>query len=422
MSELASEKGGSIDRYRFKRLLDTLASKEGRGTEMITLYIPPGRRIHEVMANLREEYGTASNIKSRTTRKSVLDAIERVMQRLKLFRETPPNGLVIFCGAIPQNGPGTERMETYVFEPPEPINIYYYRCDSRFHTEPLLELLREKDVYGIIVIDSSQAAVAILEGRRLEILKELTSGIGGKHRAGGQSARRFERIREQELNDYFRRVGSHANELLSGVERLRGILVGGPGPTKNEFLEGDYLNYELKRKVLGVVDTAYVAEQGVKEVVDKSNEVLKGVRYSEERALVQRFLREVGHDTGLASYGESHVRDALREGAVETLLLSEGVETLRVRIACNTCNHEEWKALEPHELASFESKLMGMSCAACGAQGMRIIERRKLLEDFIELAEGTDAKIELISTETEEGAMLLRSFKGIAAILKYRIA
>lgn len=422
MSELASEKGRSIDRYRFKRLLDTLASKEGRGTEMITLYIPPGRRIHEVMANLREEYGTASNIKSRTTRKSVLDAIERVMQRLKLFKETPPNGLVIFCGAIPQNGPGTERMETYVFEPPEPINVYYYRCDSRFHTEPLLELLKEKDVYGIIVIDSSQAVVATLEGRRLEILKEFTSGIGGKHRAGGQSARRFERIREQELNDYFRRVGSHVNELLSGIERLRGILIGGPGPTKNEFLEGDYINYELKKKVLAVVDTAYVAEQGVKEVVDRSGEILKGVRYSEERALVQRFLREVGHDTGLASYGEGHVRDALREGAVETLLLSEGVETLRVRIACNSCGHGEWRTLEPHELAVFESKLMGMNCSVCGAQGMRIAERRRLLDDFIELAEGTDAKIELISTETEEGAMLLKSFKGIAAILKYRIA
>jgi peptide chain release factor subunit 1 len=422
LSELVPGKGGSIDRYRFKRLLDGLSSKEGRGTEMITLYIPPGKRIHEVMANLREEYGTASNIKSRTTRKSVLDAIERVMQKLKLFRETPPNGLAIFCGAIPQNGPGTERMETYVFEPPEPINIYYYRCDSRFHTEPLLELLKEKDIYGIIVIDSSQAIVATLEGRRLEVLKELTSGIGGKHRAGGQSARRFERIREQELNDYFRRVGSHANELLSGIDRLRGILIGGPGPTKNEFLEGDYVNYELKKKILAIVDTAYVAEQGAKEVVDKSHEILRGVRYSEERGLVQRFLREVGHDTGLASYGEGHVRGALRDGAVEILLLSEGIETLRVRVACNACGHEEQKILEPHELAVFESNLPTMNCSACGSQGMRVLERRRLLEEFIELAEGSGAKIELISTETEEGAMLLKSFKGIAAILKYRIA
>ena len=197
-----------------------LASKEGRGTELISLYVPPGRRIHEVMANLREEYGTASNIKSRTTRKNVLEAIERVQQRLKLFKEPPKNGLVIFCGAIPHGGPGTEKMETYVLEPPEPINIYFYRCDAKFHLEPLMEMATERDAFGVIVIDSTEAVVATVRGQRMEVLQEFTSGIPGKHRAGGQSARRFERIREQAMNDYFRRVATHSYELLGKVQGL----------------------------------------------------------------------------------------------------------------------------------------------------------------------------------------------------------
>jgi len=175
-----------------------LASKEGRGTELITLYVPPGRRIHEVMANLREEYGTASNIKSRTTRKNVQDAIDRTTQRLKLFKEPPKNGLVIFCGAIPRDGPGTEKMETYVLEPPEPINVYFYRCDAKFHTEPLLAMITERDAFGVIVIDSQEATVGIVRGQRMEVLQEFTSGIPGKHRAGGQSARRFERIKSKQ--------------------------------------------------------------------------------------------------------------------------------------------------------------------------------------------------------------------------------
>src|SRR4030042_7159763 len=102
------------------------------------------------MNNLRSEYSTASNIKSKTTRKNVLDAIEKTMQRLKLFKEPPLNGLAIFCGAIPQNGIGSEKIETYVIEPHEKISIYFYRCDQRFHIEYLEEMLKEKDAYGIV--------------------------------------------------------------------------------------------------------------------------------------------------------------------------------------------------------------------------------------------------------------------------------
>lgn len=49
---------------------------------------------------LTQEYGTASNIKSRVNRLSVLAAITSTQQRLKLYSKVPPNGLVIYCGTI----------------------------------------------------------------------------------------------------------------------------------------------------------------------------------------------------------------------------------------------------------------------------------------------------------------------------------
>ena len=148
---MSSAKKTSLELFRLKKTLNTLANKEGRGTELISLYVPPGKQISDAINMLRDEYGTASNIKSTTTRKNVQDAIVKVQQRLKLFKEAPENGLVIFCGAIPQNGAGSERIETYVIMPPEPINIYLYRCNSRFHTDHLQELLRENETYGILV-------------------------------------------------------------------------------------------------------------------------------------------------------------------------------------------------------------------------------------------------------------------------------
>ncbi|MGC8896262.1 MAG: peptide chain release factor aRF-1 [Candidatus Bathyarchaeia archaeon] len=418
---MSSKKRTSLELFRLKKTLNMLANKEGRGTELISLYVPPGKQISEVMNMLRDEYGTASNIKSTTTRKNVQDAIVKTQQRLKLFKETPENGLVIFCGAVPQNGAGSERIETYVIIPPEPINIYLYRCDSRFHTEHLQELLREKECYGILLIDSSAATLATLQGRRLEIVRQITSGVPGKTRAGGQSARRFERLREMRLQEYFRRVGEHANETFLPIENLKGLIIAGPGPTKYDFEKGDYLNYMLKEKVLDTVDTAYVDEQGVKEVVDKAPEIMRKVRYIEEKQVMQQFLYEIGHDTGMATYGEQEVRKALEVGAVRTLLLSEGLDIVRVKVKCNACGYEEEQTMKSQMLTSFEQNLYGKPCPKCKSPALQIMETQELIENFAQLAEYTNTEVEMISGETEEGQMLKNSFGGIAAILRFKL-
>ena len=416
-----SEKRTSLELFRLKKILNTLANKEGRGTELISLYVPPGKQISEVVNMLREEYGTASNIKSTTTRKNVQDAIVKVQQRLKLFKEAPENGLVIFCGAVPQNGAGSEKIETYVIIPPEPIHIYLYRCDSRFHTEHLQELLREKETYGIVLIDATAATLATLQGRRLEIVREVTSGVPGKTRAGGQSARRFERLREMRLQEYFRRVGEHVNETFLPIENLKGIIIGGPGPTKYDFEKGDYLNYQLKDKIIDIVDTAYVDEQGVKEVVDKAPEIMRKIRYIEEKQIMQQFLYEIGHDTGMATYGEEEVRKALEAGAVKTLLLSEGLDIIRVKVKCTACGYEEQQTIKTPMLTSFEQNLLGKPCPKCKAPSLGIAETQELIENFAQLAEYANTDVEVISAETEEGQMLKNSFGGIAAILRFKL-
>ena len=400
--------------------MEMLASKEGRGTELISLYVPPGRKIHEVMANLREEHGTASNIKSRTTRNNVMDAIDRVSQRLKLFKEPPKNGLVIFCGAIPRGAPGSERMELYVLEPPEPINIYFYRCDAKFHIEPLLEMATERDAFGVILVDSTEATVASVRGQRMEILQEFNSGIPGKHRAGGQSARRFERIREQAMNDYFHRVAKHTLESFSKIQGLKGIIIGGPGPTKYEFEEGDYLNYQLKEKILATVDTSYVGDQGVAEVISKSQEILKGVRYLEEKRLVQKFLYEIGHETGLGVYGETQVRKFLNASIVDLLLVSEKMNILHVYTKCKNCGAVEDSLIPQANLVKFEQELLGTACKKCNATALSIENTVDLVDELIEIAEKQNTNLAVISTETNEGVMLKDSFGGIAAILRYK--
>ncbi len=400
-----------------------LAKKEGSHTELITIYVPPGKQISDALNLLREEYGTATNIKSNVTRKNVLDAITKAQQKLKLFKDPGEKGLVIFCGALPQEGggPGTEKMEAWVIIPPEPIRIFLYRCDSRFHTEHLQEMLREKETYGIMLIDATNATIATLTGKNLNIVREMHSGVAGKTRAGGQSARRYERLREMQLNEYFQRAGAHANEIYLPIDNLKGIILGGPGPTKYDFQKGDYLNYQLKDKILDVVDTAYVEEQGVKEVVDKAPEIMRKVRYIEEKQILQKFLYEVGHDTGLITYGEAEVRNALQSGMVRTLLLSEAVDMQRVTIKCGACSYQEQETIKTADMQTFEQNLSSKPCPKCTAPSMTVVDKVDLIDDLAQLADFSNADVEVVSTETEEGQMLKNAFGGIAAILRFKM-
>jgi len=415
-----ASKRTSLEKFRLKRELNILASKQGRGTELVSLYVPPGRQISDVISMLKEEWGTASNIKSNTTRKSVQDAIIRVIQRLKLFRKVPDNGLAIFCGAIPQNGPGSEKLETYVVIPLEPVHVYLYRCDSKFHIEHLQEFLKEKETYGIIVLDSSGASFATLRGRRLETVRDITSGIPGKHRAGGQSARRFERLREARMLDFFKRIGNHADEIFLPIEDLKGMMIGGPGPTKYDFEKGGHLNYMLKEKIIATLDTAYTGEHGVEEIVEKAPEILKHVRYVEEKTIVQDFLRHIGHDTGLATYGEKEVRKALRMGMVETLLLSEALDITRITVKCASCDNIYSETMKSLEIPSFEESLSGKTCAKCGLPMLQVTEKKEIIDEFAEIADSAGANVEVLSVETEEGQMVKESFGGIAAILRFK--
>ena len=423
MKTLSTSKKSSLELFRLKKMLNMLASKEGSHTELITIYVPPGKQISDAISMLRDEYGTASNIKSTATRKNVQEAIVKVQQRLKLFKDPGEKGLVVFAGAIPQEGggPGSERMETYVVVPPEPIRIYLYRCDSRFHTEHLQEMLREKETYGILLIDASGATIATLQGKRLEIVRQMSSGVAGKTRAGGQSARRYERLRDMQLNEYFTRVGKHANDVFLGIDTLKGIILAGPGPTKYDFDKGDYLNYMLKKKIIDTIDTAYVEEQGVKEVVERAPEIMRKVRYIEEKQIMQQFLYEVGHDSGLITYGEAEVRRALESGAVRTLLISEKVDQWRVTVKCSACGYEKKHTVKAQKLTEFEQDLSDKACPKCQAPSLAVVDKQDLIDDLAELAAQGNADVEIISGETEEGQMLKNAFGGIAAILRFKM-
>lgn len=404
----------STELYEVKRTLKELSDKKGRGTELVSVYIPPDKQISDVVKHMREELSQSANIKSKQTKKNVQSAIEVIMQRMKLFPRPPERGLVLFVGMIPKGGPGTEKMETYVFEPPEPVQTYTYHCNSQFFLEPLEEILEDKEIYGLAVIDRKEATIAVMKGKRIDIVKNLTSGVPGKHKAGGQSQRRFDRLIELAAHEFLKRIGDHMNDAFLELEGLKGVIIGGPGHTKEDFVNGDYLHHEIKQKIITTVDTSYTGEFGIREVIDKSMDILTEIDIMREKKLVQRFLTELVDENGLASYGEAEVRQNLINGAVEVLLLSEDVKSKRYTYECSSCGSQEEKTIKN------EGEVKEKTCKNCG-ETMKVLSSEDIISDFVKLAEEVGSDVEVISTETEEGMQLLRAFGGIGAILRYRV-
>jgi len=361
----------TVDEYKLRKVIKEIKNQKGQHTALISVYIPKGYDIVKVIGQLQNEQGTASNIKSKVNRKNVVDALEKVIQHLKLFTQTPANGLVVFGGNV-SPVESIQDIKIWSIVPPEPMSLKIYRCDQEFLTQPLEDMISPKDVYGLIVIDNKEATIATLKGARYTITKKLTSGYSGKSRAGGQSARRFERLVEEQGHNFRKRVGDHANDVfLPMIKELKGIIIGGPAMTKDEFVEGNYLNHELKKKIIAVKNITYTDESGIRELVNESKDELKDVEMVRHKKLMERFMKGLIKEEEPVVYGKE-VKRLLEESAVDVLMLSEDI----------------------------------------GDQ---------LIDEFYELAKKSGASTEVIPTDFEEGFQLYNTFGGIAAILRYKI-
>jgi len=357
-------------KYQINNMVSRLSKVKARTTELVSLYVPDGFNINDVKNQLSDELSLSSNIKSKQTRKAVLSAIEKIINELKRYQKTPKNGLIIFCGDIEQN-PGKQDTEIFVLDNlPLPVSLRLYRTEQTFVLEPLRQMVNPKNVYGLISIDKNDAAIAVLHGSSTKILSKLSSCIPGKFRAGGQSAARFSRVRDNLTKAWYEEVSLKTNAVLGPVEDLKGIIVGGPSQTKESFLREEKLSPELKKKVIAVIDTGYAGADGIKELLNKSQEVIAGEDVIIEKKLITEFFRRLAKDEKV-TYGLEKIINAVKLGAVEKILITDNL---------------------PPET----------------------------IEKLMDLAKQYKTEVKIVSTDTEEGEQL-KLMGGTGAFLRYDI-
>ncbi|HET6458755.1 MAG TPA: peptide chain release factor aRF-1 [Nitrosopumilaceae archaeon] len=414
------QKQDSVKMYKLRKTLEELSDKSGRGTELISLYVPPKKALHEVINALREEQGTADNIKSDLTRTHVVDALSRVIQRLKLYKKPPDNGLVVFCGALPAEGGGpigSEVIKLYEMEPPKELQTFLYRCDDHFHVDLMKDMLKDDNMIGFLAIDAKDAGWGLLHGDKLEVLSETSSGVAGKHRQGGQSARRFERLREMELNSYYNRVADTTKEYFIDIYPVKGLIISGPGPTKETFIREEYLEYRLQNNIIATLDASYAGSEGVREAFARAQEVLSDYRMVEEKKLVEKLFQEINFRRGLAVYGLKDIIDLLKRNVVSMILITDDTNLRKLDVTCRRCQNVQTEILERPKLIQRTQELVSLPCPNCKSMDSESVEHD--IVDYLSLVAGeTGAKIEVISGSTEYGTML-SSIGKVGAFLRY---
>ncbi len=500
----------AIHNFKLRKFIRELKQYRARHTELISVYIPADYDMNKIMQHLFDEQGTASNIKDKTTRKNVQDALEKMMRHLKIYSQTPEHGLAVFSGNI-SSYEGKQDIKVWSIEPPVPVGIRLYRCDQTFVLDHLESIVVSNEIYGLIVLDNREAAVGFLKGKTIQAVREFTSAVPGKVKVGGwcldpetevlmlndeikklselnkgdvvksysnnkitfskvkniwdtnkqrlevlygglklgfltigeksivcspdhlfyvftkdnfrevpasklkpgsfllnkdlkqvkvitvifskdkykmidiettvgnffangilvhNSQQRYARLREEAANEFYKRIAEVANAEFENIgKNLKGILIGGPGPTKNTFADKDHLHSELKKKIIAIEDITYTDEHGLHELVEKAQDKIAESEMAKEKKILNEFFVMLSTSSNKASYGKDDVLKALEYGAVEKLLLSEVFE----------------------ELEMFEEK-----------------------------AHATGTQVFIISVETKEGGQL-RDLGGIAAILRYAI-
>lgn len=413
----SSDADQQVEIWKVKKLIKSLEEARGNGTSMISLVIPPKDQVQRISKMLTDEYGTASNIKSRVNRLSVLGAITSAQQRLKLYNKIPPNGLVVYCGTVITDE-GKEKKLNIDFEPFKPINTSLYLCDNKFHTDALSELLQSDQRYGFIVMDGNGSLYGTLSGNHREVLHKFTVELPKKHGRGGQSALRFARLRLEKRHNYVRKVAEAAVQMFITNDRpnVAGLVLAGSADFKNVLSQSDMFDERLQAVVMSIVDVSYGGENGFSQAIELSADTLANVKFVQEKKLISKFFDEISKDTGKYVFGVEDTLQCMEMGAVETLIVFENLDVFRYDLQ-NTATGEmvvkHLTEVQAKDDKHFHDEETGVE--------LETKEKILLVEWIAEKYKNFGCVLEFVTNKSQEGSQFCRGFGGIGGLLRYAI-
>jgi len=253
--------------------------------------------------------------------------------------------------------------------------------DSSPYIKPVAELLDLYDEYGLVMINSNKARIYTVSGGKISYEKRIAEHVMNRHKKGGWSQARFQRIRKGEIKHFLKKVAEDVEKL-----DVRYLILAGPGEAKKWLM--DYLPKNVGEKVISLIDAKFGEN-----VIPLSEEAVEEEREAEKKELVQNLVNDILKNE-LAVNGLRETIEALKNGQVEMLLIKKGFSIKGWK--CEKC--------QIFDVGSVEK------CPYCGNKTTGV----DVIEEMVEFAERTDASIEFIDDE------ILSKIGGVAGFLRYK--
>ncbi|MHA2431486.1 MAG: baeRF10 domain-containing protein, partial [Promethearchaeota archaeon] len=224
------------------------------------------------------------------------NTIEKINEFLKGNRE---NNIAVFASD----------KHDFFTSVPLPIDINNSLIvDSSPYIRPLARILDEWESFFLLLINSNQAKFFSIELGQAEQKKNLSSDIMNKHKKGGWSQARFQRIRKGAIHNFFSEVIEYLENVVD-----KQILLAGPGTAKIQFK--DMLPQHISKKIVDVIDVDMDDEQ---DLIKQSFSIISEKENVDSHKIVQQLKEEILKN-GLAVYGFEETLNAARNGQIDVL-------------------------------------------------------------------------------------------------------
>lgn len=426
-----------------KKLIDRLDHMRGSGTSLISVSIPAGKSIHLTRNRLTEEERTASNVKDQTNRKSIIDALTSIGQKLGGYKSTPPNGLAIFCGEVLIDR--KTRRCIWAIHPSKPLNRAIYLCDSVFHTDELHTMLEDTSHFGFIIIDGNGYLLGELSGDTRKVLSKCSVDLPKKHGRGGQSKLRFERLRKEKIDNYIRKVSEDVNGTFLNSDHTKitvdGLVLAGSADLKMGVLDREIIDPRLAALIrhTKIVDISYGFERGFEDAIGQCRDILGNVKLVKEKIILEKFFDRIATDDKVC-YGPRQTLGLLGDSVISELVVWENLRIYVYHIIILTERIPVVKG-DGQVLAVWPPKTgenittvfvkRPTSSQQFGGDGeddaqwipdyCTIVDSQPFVEWAVQKYHTDKITLHIVSDRTNEGSQFCRGFGGIGGFLRYAV-
>ncbi|OHT11444.1 Eukaryotic peptide chain release factor subunit 1 [Tritrichomonas foetus] len=309
--------------------------------------------------------------------------------------KVPANGICLFSGITSTNG--KEKKVVIDFEPPKPLKSPLYVCDHRFHVDILASMSTKHEKYGYIIVGGQRCLLGYVMGDTSKILDAFHVEINKSQKKGGQSALRFQRIRDETRHNLIVRVSESAKRcfISNGTPNITGIILAGCAQLKNELQSSELLGDKLKGLVMAIFDVAYDGEQGFYEAIKMSRSFLQNVELIKEQQLLESLFDYAGKG-GNCAFGVKEVMMAWNMNAIKELFISDHLNCIRY------VNENEEVEYFPN--GNYESP-----------------DNEQLIDWVISNYQKFGIILHIVGDSSPEGAQFIKGLGGIGTILRYPI-